>query len=397
MRRFASHLGPVARAGLWLGCLLLHLSATGAAYGQGRYPYGDFGYGVPPSPWTPSWYFRGEYTPMWAKGALLPPLFTTSPAGTDREDAGVLGEPGTTVLVGGERVEDRGRNGGRITIGHWFDIEQTFAVEARYWVLGEGGSGDEDFTTTEGAIIARPFFNPNTGEQDAQLIAFPDVATGAVRAEYRSEVHSVDVSGRYNWLEGPNGYVNLLAGYRFFRFREALAIDELLFEELLVSDKFITVNDFNGFDFGATFGLGHGCWLLDVTTRIALGSMREELEIQGRTQLGDLSQPGGFLAAPSNIGTHVGYAFAAIPEVELKFGFVAFDCIRLSVGYNILVITKAIRAGHSIDTTVNPDQLAPLPLARGGGAPSGAARPAPILNDSSLWLQGVTVGAEVRW
>ncbi len=397
MQRLATHIYWIARAGLCLGWLILFLGGADTASGQGRYPYGEFGYGMPPSPWTPTWYSRAEYTAMWAKGAKVPPLLTTSPDGTDREDAGVLGEPGTTVILGGERQEDYGRNGGRITFGHWLDVEQTLAVEAQYWALGEGNVGDSTHDSLNGAILARPFFNTKTGEEDAQLIFFPGVVDGIARAQYRSEIHSVNVLGRYNWLEGPEGYVNLLAGYRFFRFRETIAIEELLFDEVYVSDKFITENDFNGIDLGATFGFGRGCWLLDVTTKVAVGSMREQLRIQGNTEVNDVVQPGGWLAAPSNIGSQTEYAFAAIPELELKFSYVAFDSIRVSVGYDILVITKAIRAGESIDTVVNPDQLAPLPLARNGGGSSNALRPSPLLDDSSLWLQGVTLGLEVRW
>ena len=117
MRRLAAPLNWVAQAVFCLGCLVLTLAGASAANGQGRYPYGEFGYGVQPSPWTPKWYSRVEYTAMWAKGALLPPLLTTSPSGTDREDAGVLGEAETDLLLGGKRLYDQGRNGGRITFG----------------------------------------------------------------------------------------------------------------------------------------------------------------------------------------------------------------------------------------------------------------------------------------
>jgi hypothetical protein len=386
-----------AQALILFSCLILFLSAVEQTVAQGRYPYGDFGYGMPPSPWTPLWYFRAEYTAMWAEGTRLPPLLTTSPDGTDREDAGVLGEPETEVLLGGEKVADQGRQGGRITFGRWLDRQQKFALEARYWVLGEGHIGDLNSQAIDATILARPFFNTRTNDQDAQLISFPGVVTGLVRAQYRSEIHSVDVLGRYNWLEDPNGYVNVFAGYRFFRFRESAAIDELLFEALAVSDTFTSENDFHGVDLGATFGIGYDCWLLDVTTRVALGGVREQVTIRGSTVLGETVQTGGWLTAPSNIGSHTQNTFAAVPELELRFSYVALDSIRLSVGYDILLLTKASRIGQAIDTTVNPDQLAPLPLARGEGSPSTVARPGPRIDDRVLWLQGVTVGAEYRW
>jgi hypothetical protein len=334
---------------------------------------------------------------MWADGARLSPLLTTSPAETEREDAGVLGEPGTTILLGGKKVADQGRQGARITFGRWLDQQQQLALETRYWMLGEGNIGDVNIHSLDTTILARPFLNTNTNDQDAQLIAYPGVVTGAVKVEYRSEVHAVDVLGRYNWLEGPNNYVNVFAGYRFFRFREALAIDEQLLGAVSVSDKFVTENDFHGIDLGATFGFGYAAWLLDVTTRVAVGGVCEQLTIQGSTALGEAVQTGGWLAAPSNIGSYTEHTFAAIPELDLRFSYVAFDSIRLSVGYDVLFVTNATRVGTSIDTTLNPDQLAPLPVARGEGSPSAAARPSPRLDDRVLWLQGISVGVEYRW
>lgn len=397
MRRLVEKLGRSSRVGRCIGGLILWLAVVSTADGQGRYPYGDFGYGVPPSPWTPSWYFRAEYVAMWATGTRLPPLVTTSPDGTPREDAGVLDVPATSVLLGDERRQDQGRNGGRMTLGHWFDLEQKFALEVQYWVLGEANAEDSIAASTQGTILARPFFNAKTGQEDSQLISFPQLVSGTVSAEYRSEVHSVDILGRYNWLEGPQGYVNLLAGYRFFRFREALEIDERLLEQLRVTDKFIAENDFHGLDLGATFGVGYRCCLLDVTTKIALGSAHHQLKIRGRTSVADIAQSGGWLAASSNLGSHDAYAFAAIPEFEAKFTYVVVDSIRLSVGYNVLCITNAIRVGESMDTTVNPDQLASLPLARNAGPPSDALRPAPRLDETSIWMQGIIFGVEVRW
>ena len=63
--------------------------------------------------------FRAEYLAWWTKSASLPALATTSPSGTPRSEAGVLGEPGTSVLFGGSDGDQRGRSGAALvsTIG----------------------------------------------------------------------------------------------------------------------------------------------------------------------------------------------------------------------------------------------------------------------------------------
>src|SRR5262245_27258846 len=59
---------------------------------------------------------EAEYLLWWMKGAALPPLVTASPAGTPSTQAGVLGAPGTTVLFGGNSVNDEVRSGMRFTL-----------------------------------------------------------------------------------------------------------------------------------------------------------------------------------------------------------------------------------------------------------------------------------------
>ena len=56
-------------------------------------------------------WLRGEYLMWWTSGMDLPPLVTTSPQGTPQNQAGVLGQSGTTILFGGQTVNGDGRSG----------------------------------------------------------------------------------------------------------------------------------------------------------------------------------------------------------------------------------------------------------------------------------------------
>ncbi|MEA3342240.1 MAG: BBP7 family outer membrane beta-barrel protein, partial [Chloroflexota bacterium] len=82
-------------------------------------------------------YFRGEYLVWWTAGSDTPPLVTTSPLGTHRDDAGVLGEEGTSILYGGDKRNTGQQSGGRYTLGYWFSDAQCFGWELSYLSIGK--------------------------------------------------------------------------------------------------------------------------------------------------------------------------------------------------------------------------------------------------------------------
>jgi hypothetical protein len=49
-----------------------------------------------------------------------------------------------------------------------------------------------------------------------------------------------------------------------------------------------------------------------------------------------------------------------------------------------------LRPGDQVDLTVNTTQIAGLPLV-------GPARPAATLDETTIWLQGVTTGLDMRF
>lgn len=63
---------------------------------------------------------------LWAmKGGRLPPLVTTSPASS----RAILGQPGTSVLIGNSEVNRGAFSGGRVAGGVWLDDDQIFGLE----------------------------------------------------------------------------------------------------------------------------------------------------------------------------------------------------------------------------------------------------------------------------
>src|SRR5712692_2831637 len=162
-------------------------------------------------------WFSADYLHGWMQPAHLPPLVTTSPQGTARTSAGVLGLPTTSVLFDGN-VNDDLRAGLQFGGGYWLDSEQTFSAELGFRVLE---SQDAFFSACSSGnpILARPFTNAVTGSAQSVVIAFPGSGSGSIFVRDRSgnfyDAH-VDLTEqicRCDWIR-----LDGIVGYRFYRY-----------------------------------------------------------------------------------------------------------------------------------------------------------------------------------
>jgi hypothetical protein len=361
----------------------------------------------------------------WVKGDQLPALVTTAPIGTEQSVAGVLGEPTTSVLYGNEKVNDGLRWGGRVQGGVWLDDFQTIAVEGHYYGLAtQTASFSQTSVFSDGslddAILARPFFdtNPLVNANSAELVAFPDFQVpivlppvlvdldGTIDVQEQSRIQSAGAGIRYalGAYSAP-ARLFLVGGYRFFDLNESLTItantsDRFQFFPfpddgvIQVYDSFSTRNIFNGGEIGIGGELTRNRLSLGAETRLAMGNMNQQLTIDGRTSaIYDVyvaSYEGGLLAQPSNIGTFTQNKFALIPQIDVKVGYQLLPALRATVGYNFTYISNVIRPGEQVDLNVNSSQFAGLPLV-------GPADPAVLMDTTSIWLQGFTMGVDLRF
>ncbi|HLJ93583.1 MAG TPA: BBP7 family outer membrane beta-barrel protein [Gemmataceae bacterium] len=351
-------------------------------------------------------WFRGEYLLWWMKESPIPPLVTTSPLGTTRDLAGVLGAPGTAVLFQGDGNPER--SGGRFTLGFWFDNEHIIGLESTTFFLGE-----RSMTFRAGSagspILARPFFNVLTGAEASELVAFPGVLAGNVAISSANQLWGTELNLRTNWWRGCFWDVDWLFGVRFLQLEDNLSIAEGLTvpagagpsagSAIVVQDRFGTHNFFVGGQTGFDVGFHCGRWSLDLLGKVALGNTHQELNVNGFTQfavpgLPMSVQPGGLYALPSNIGHYSRDRFSVVPEAGFNIGFQLTRCLRAVVGYSFLYNSAVLRAGNQIDRSVNVTQL---PSQVGPGTLAGPARPAPVFRSSDFWAQGVNIGLELRY
>jgi hypothetical protein len=348
-----------------------------------------------------------EYLLWWFEGARVPPLVTTSPPAAN----GVLGAPGTTVLFGDSRLEEDAHSGGRFTLGYWLNDCQTIGLEGGYLFLGSraadftaGGSG-----LPGSQLIARPIVNALTGAETSQLVVFPGALAGTVGISSSSRLEGAGLNTVANLCCSCCSRVDLLAGFRYLELREGLGITENLAvsptvptiggSTLAVADQFDTRNQFYGGQLGARGEYRRGNAFVDIAGSVALGTMHEEVEIQGSTRIAapgvaPTTSAGGVLALPSNSGRFSRDRFAAVPEIDISAGYQFTHSLRAFVGYTFLYSSNAIRPGDVIDRTVN---LSQLPSNAGPGTLTGPARPTVVLKDTEFWAQGISFGLEFRY
>lgn len=350
-------------------------------------------------------YGRADYLFVWTKGSATPPLVTTSPDSTPRSQSGVL--PAATVLFGGDQLDATRRDGLRAVLGGWLDDEQQTGLEGSYFGFGEPAANSSFFAESLGLPqLARPFFNMDSGQDDAELVAFPAVLAGSVAVFTDSQLQTAALTLRRATRAGPIGRLDLLVGYRFLQFREGLMIREDLVStdpgglveigtRIVVEDQFSTRNEFHGADLGLALTLERGIWVFESAARVGIGEMRERLITRGATTVttpGDLpvTGVGGLLVLPSNLVDLERRQLAFLPQFDLTCGCQVTEALKVNVGYSLLVLTQAARAGEQVDLRVDPSQL---PFGAGGGAGS---YPQAAFSDSALWVQGLSLGLEWR-
>jgi len=132
--------------------------------------------------WAPTgrserFWARAEYGLWFLQGRRLPPLVTSSPPGTLLANAGVLGNAANGVLIGNERVNDDARSGGRYTIGAWLNEQQTWGLEAGYWLID---SQSQRWSASSAARSSPgPSPSPRRARQRRSAFPFPGWAPAA--------------------------------------------------------------------------------------------------------------------------------------------------------------------------------------------------------------------------
>jgi hypothetical protein len=385
--------------------------AQGADSGEGSQPR----YSGPPLPPPGRFYADAEFLLWFSKPNKLPPLVTIG-AFNDISSTAALGEPGTTVVFGDHGYDSGARVGLRLRAGAWLNDEETFGIEAGgFWVEP---SGTDFRTASNGDLpLGIPFANAEeivVSPETALLLASPTLFSGAVSVSTRNAVWGFEGDARLNLTGGEWYRADLLAGLRYLRLTDDLAMNSSISAlpggfvqfagqvlsapaTVAISDRFRTVNDFYGGQLGGAVELRRDGWFADFRGTLALGDVHQAVTINGSTSLTVPNAPpvavnGGLFAQATNIGRHTRNEFGIVPEGNVTVGYQITSFLRATVGYSALYFRNdVLRTGTAVDRQVGQSQI-PALFAAPVGTP---ARPAVLLNNVDFWVQGVHFGVEL--
>lgn len=319
-----------------------------------------------------------EYLLWKMKRSNLPPLITTGP----ENGSAVIGQLGTAIAFGGDKLERGKFPGGRFTAGVWLNEKRSVGVELSYFFLKERTFRFE--VTSSGQpgsqVITRPYFNVSTGKESGLVIVLPPFpASGSSTATLPSSLKGGEVNLIYRLNRVHCCRTSLQGGFRYLDLNEQLNVidteDSVFGRHFTDTDQFSTRNQFYGGQVGVRSAFNRGRLSLELSGAAALGSNRESVEINGATS-DSFNLPnnrrGGVLALVSNIGLYQRNEFTIVPEVRANLGYDITHKVRAFIGYGFLYWNKVVRPGEQIDRVVNPL------LVPSSGSPvlSGPLRPA---------------------
>lgn len=359
-----------------------------------------------------------DYLLWWVKsGPVGGPLVTTGSL-TD-PFPGAVGQPNTRVLLGSnDHFGYDAASGARFRVGYWFDRDSSVGIEGDGLVL-EQRSARHQYTSDGGGtpLLGTSFFNTALGREDLNVIAAPQLFAGALDVSSTTQLYGFETNGVSNMLHNGHWNIDAIGGFRYLGLDETLTIsnasaaepglvsvyDNAAFSGAAITtntDSFATHNRFYGGQGGARLIYKGDNFFVQVTGKLALGDVHEEVEAVGYSTLrmgpvGPVSTtPGGVYAGPSNGGSHSRDEFAVVPEVELKIGYQFTPHWSASVGYTFLYWSNVARPGDQIDRNVNPNRV---PTFTDFNQTGGGSGPRPLFNTTDYWAQGLTFGLEFKF
>lgn len=375
---------------------------------------------------------RGEYLLWWVKDSPFPhPVSTTGPfdanafvastlAGTRPPTPGGLATPGTRNLFGGTGMGFGTFSGVRLTLGSTFDDEGVWGCESSGFLLERRSASANIATDPAGnPLLARPFVNSETNRPNTLIIgAQSDTAgllggqTGSVSDVLTTRLWGRDANLSFVFVDTNTFRATALVGFRYLDLHEKLVMNSVssptglalplalgpltaeVGDSLFVRDTFGTRNQFYGGQIGGRFEYLTDLLSVGLTTKVAVGSTREKLYIDGLSGLngklvGQQTLPGGLYAQGSNSGVFTNRDIAVVPEVGLDLGINLASWARLNVGYSFLYWSRVVRPGNQVNPLLDTRQIPTLP----NYTPALATSNPPVgLNRTDFWAHGLNFG-----
>ena len=331
---------------------------------------------------------------IWRKGGNYPPILTTSNA----TDQGVLGQPSTQVLWGGNQ-SDGPSLGGRLTVGLWMDDYQNWSVGGRFLGLTNQTLG-YTATSAQYPVLAFPFYNTNTSAQDSFLVALPGNGVGAadnttVNFANTNKLYMGDAFVTKHLYTNNGNRFDFVGGYTFAKIQDSFRMDSTYTVQetggsipqgtvVNVVDSFSAMNEFHGGQVGLMAEFQDGPFSWRALGKLSLGNMRQEGTLSGQTTYnGGSAQPVGNYVQATNSGSYGRSQFAYIPEANIEMLY-ALNCnLDLKLGTTFVYFSDVMTGGTMINNQISPD----------------GSNPNPQFNfvSQEYWILGMTFGVDYHY
>jgi hypothetical protein len=359
-------------------------------------------------------WFDARYMLWQRDGFALPALATTS---TNPVDAGILGQPTTSVLAGDNFVSDHVRSGFGLEFGYWLDPLTDWGVAGDFFNAGRDSYGVVLGPDDE-QLIARPFLNAQTGLQNSRPINVPDELVGVLTVAAFDDFHGAGAwMQRCVWFTG-NGCtgagtarLNVLGGYRYYH-QDSLVFIREDFAALAGNtdgfatgfehhafDKFAGRNEFHGAEIGLQGRMQQCRWWCEGLAAVAVGPTRHVVFVEGASISDEPNLPpvldgnGNLLTSDvTNVGRYVDDEWQAIPRFRLGAGWQVTEWLGVELGYN-LVVWDIVHAADGFPPDLAVD-VRNLPAVT---TPGGAEPAFPGLRERTMVAHGLDLGLEVTF
>ncbi|MFO0878392.1 MAG: BBP7 family outer membrane beta-barrel protein [Gemmataceae bacterium] len=329
---------------------------------------------VSATPDGPIFWFSTEALLWWMRSQSVPSLVSN----------------GTLFNLGDVGLNADVRSGARFAAGMWIDEERSVGFLGEYFFLER--STDSLGISMNSASLSRPVISIT----DPPTMAVAPMASNLTVSGTASAVEGASGLLRFRLLRAqtqncvPWWRMDVLGGYRFLGLAESLTFTEQVGSPGMLTreDVFQTRNRFNGFDLGLVNEFSQGPFSLEVTTRLAMGWMDQQVNLMGATtsSIPGLVSPGGTLVQASNMGSYRRSEGAVLPELGVTLGWQIAPYLRLSTGYNLIYVSDVVRPGDQVDTSLVQ-----------ATTPGAATSPGFAYRTTDLWLQGLKLGLELKY
>lgn len=391
----------------------------------------------------PRLWIKGEYLGWILKKSPLPAPLITSASFSD-PIPGAIGQPGTRVLLGDQKIGRGWQNGFQLSVGIPAHHDRSITIEGSYFLFPKvtnkkslrtsGEPGSPNFAVPIFDVTGFWGLNGVPGET-VFILPGPLFDEPGFKGHFKLKVsrlfQGAQLNGFFLFLCWNKWNIEGIGGLRWLQLQEDLAfkahtgtVDNFPFSPGFYNfkDHFKTTHHFLGAQIGLRAQYESPNWLVSMTTKVALGILNRQIDIHGAgetlggnlffaTKGGVQDLKGGVFAQPTNIGQYTRNTFAAAAEASLHAGYQATNYLEIYLEYTFLLINHIARPGDQINRKINPtltgladasrDTLGtgkgPIPFGESGAAeaPRGPKEPNFHLKTTLFWAQGLTTGIKL--